>query len=117
MPSIYASLNDVGLYREYVGENGVNDNDICIETTDISRYDTFMLSCSTGSVQVFLWDGQNWQTSPLSLSDLGATDQNPVLGTSALRQYGFRGNYQKLKVQQNGASAATNVVLRCAKYG
>lgn len=113
--SVYASVSEFGAYREYLGTDGVNDEDICIETGDVTKYNTFMLSNLAGSVKILVNDGQNWQTAPLSLADLGATDTNPVLQTAALRQYGFFGHYKALRVQQEGATAATDVVLKCSK--
>lgn len=116
MAAVYASVTDPeSLRRDYLGVDGVNDEDICIETVDVSRFDTFMLSSSAGSVKVLVNDGQQWQTAPLSLVDLGATDTNPVLQTAADRQYGFRGYYQALRVQQEGATAAADVTLRCKR--
>ena len=111
----YASIDEHGFNREYLGNNGTNDEDVCIETTDVSRFNTFMLSNTAGAVKVLINDGQQWQTAPLSLADLGATDTNPVLLTAADRQYGFRGFYKAIRVLQEGAGAATGVVLRCAK--
>ncbi len=104
-----------GRYREYTAIAGVNTGDIVIETTDISRFDTFQLSGGAGAVEVRVNDGVQWLTAPLSLADLGATSNDPVLLTAALRQYGFRGFYKAIRVQQIGAPAATGYVLRCGK--
>ena len=112
---VYASVVEYGSYREYLGNDGVNDEDLCIETSDVTRFNTFMLSNTAGAVKVLVNDGQQWQTAPLSLADLGATDTNPVLLTAPDRQYGFRGFYKAIRVLQEGATAATGVVLRCAK--
>ena len=111
--SVYSSVADRGRDRFYVGVAGVNNNDIVIETTDVSNFDTFMLSSGTGAVDIEAHDGLQWLTSPLSLADLGASVLNPVVVTAALRQYGFRGKYQALRIRQNGAAAATGVTLRC----
>lgn len=115
MASVYDSVVKHGSYREYLGVDGVNDGDIIIETTDISTFNTFLLSNAVGAVDVEIHDGQQWLTSPLSLADLGATTLDPVLVTAALRQYGWRGHYRKLRVAQAGAGVATGVVLRCWK--
>jgi hypothetical protein len=112
--AVYDTVTEFGIYREYLGDDGTNDEDVCIETTDVSKYNTFMLSNTAGAVKVLVNDGQQWQTAPLSLADLGATDTNPVLLTAADRQYGFRGFYKAIRVLQEGATAATGVVLRCA---
>lgn len=114
MPLI-GTVTEQGVYRQYVAIAGVSDNDVVIETTDVSRFDTFQLSGGVGAVDVFVHDGVQWLTSPLSLADLGATTSDPVLVTAALQQYGFRGYYRAIRVQQAGAPAATGYVLRCAK--
>ncbi len=96
------------------GVNGTNDNDIIIETNDVGRYDTFMLSNTAGACDVEVNDGNKWlTTAPLSLEDEGSSSVNPVIVTSALRQYKFTGNFHKLRVRQNGSTACTNVILRC----
>lgn len=114
MPLI-GTVAEQGIYRQYTAIAGVNNNDIVIETTDVSRFDTFELSGGAGAVDVFVNDGIQWLTSPLSLADLGATTNDPVLLTAALQQYGFRGYYRAIRVQQAGVSAATGYILRCAK--
>ena len=113
MAAQYASVTKHGRYRDYLGNNGTNDEDVCIETVDVTQYNTFMLSNTAGAVKVLVHDGQQWETAPLSLADLGATDTNPVIVTVADRQYGFRGIYRAIRVQQEGATGATGVVLRC----
>ena len=115
MAATYADRQNWGEYEEYLGVDGTNDEDVCIETVDVHRHNTFMLSCATGSVKVEVHDGQNWLTAPLSLADLGATSLDPVLQTAALRNYGFFGFFKQLRVTQEGATAATDVVLRCGK--
>ncbi|MCK5607405.1 hypothetical protein KAR91_36310 [Candidatus Pacearchaeota archaeon] len=113
MASTYQSVDDQGRFREYLGVDGTNDEDVIIETTDIARFNTFLLSNGAGAVKVQVHDGQNWLTSPLSIADLGSTALDPVLLTAALRQYGWRGYYHKIRISQEGAVAATDVVLRC----
>ncbi len=105
----------LGNFVVFEGTNGTNDADICIETGDVSRYDTFMVSNTAGAVDVEANDGKKWlTTAPLSLSDLGAASVNPVIVTTALRQYAFKGSYHKIRVRQKGATAATNVILRAS---
>lgn len=113
--SAYSTYENNGKYSEYLGNDGTNDDDICIETDDVTEFNTFMLSNAAGACKVEVNDGQNWLTAPLSFSDLGATDNNPVITTAALRQYAWRGFFKKLRVKQDGATAATGVVLRCAR--
>jgi len=96
------------------GVDGTNDNDIIIETNDVGRYDTFMLSNTLGACDVEVNDGSKWlTTAPLSLEDEGSGSVNPVIVTTPLRQYKFIGNFHKIRVRQAGATACTNVILRC----
>lgn len=113
MASVYDSVDEQGRFREYQGVAGVNDEDVLIETTDISRFNTFLLSNGAGVAKVEVHDGVQWLTSPLSIADLGATTLDPVLQTVALRQFGWRGYYHKIRVTQEGATACTGSVLRC----
>ncbi len=115
MASTFLSIDDHGSYREYRGVAGVNDEDLLIETTDISKYDTFLLSNGAGACKVLVNDGLQELTAPLSIGDLGAVDLNPVLLTAALRQFGWRGKYFKIKILQEGATACTGSVLKCFK--
>lgn len=87
---------------------GVSDNDVLITTGDMTPYRVFTLMSTAGAVDVFAsLDGTNYNTAPLSLTDLGATTNDPVLVTAANRMYGFFGAYKYIKVLQNGATAAT----------
>ena len=94
------------------GINGVNDNDIVIETEDTSRYSIFQVSCNSGSFDVSVNDGNQWLTAPLSLADLGAVILDPVIVGVGLRAYGFRGFYSKIRVLQNGAPDLLGATLR-----
>ncbi len=94
------------------GDAGVDDEDVVIETGDISELDLFHVSCGAGSFDVFVNDGVQWLTVPLSLTDLGATGLDPVVAGTALRAYGFRGFWSKIRIQQTGATALTGCVLR-----
>lgn len=114
MAAVYSSVNDQGTYREYVGNNGTGADDILIETTDVSKFKTFQLSHGAGAVYVRVHDGQRWLTASRSLTDLGAASLTPVLVTVALREYGFRGHYKAIRVQQSGATVVTAPVLRCS---
>ncbi len=106
-------VTEHGRYREYAGIAGVNDEDIVIETVDVSRFDSFMLSCSAGACKVLIHDGTTLLTAPLSIADLGATTNDPVLLTAPLRQYAFKGRYNNIQVRQEGATAVANAILKC----
>jgi hypothetical protein len=94
--------------------SGAADNAVVIAFDQIlNGTNTFMLMSTTGAMDVFVTlDGTNWSTAPLSLTDLGATTQDPVLVTTANRMYGFFGLFRGVRVLQNGATAVTNAVLR-----
>jgi len=94
------------------GIAGVNDNDIVIQTEDVSIFNTHMLFSTAGAMDVEVsFDGTNYSSAALSLADLGAASTNPVLVTVAGRVYGFRGTYRKIRVRQNGATAVANAIL------
>lgn len=110
-----ATANEYGNARIYEGGTGVNDNDVVINTDDVSNFREFTIMTTAGAVDVFpSVDGTNYATAPLSLVDLGATTTAPVVVTAANRIYAFYGVFRKIKVQQNGATAATDVTLACA---
>lgn len=96
--------------------SGINDNDSIFGVIDnVQGFDSFMLMSTAGAMDVFVsLDGTNFTTSALSLVDLGAEDTNPVIVTAANRLYGFRGKFKKIRVDQNGATAVENAVI---KYG
>lgn len=93
---------------------GTNDNDVVITFDDVVvGANAFMLSSTAGAMDVFVsLDGTNYTTAALSLTDLGATTNDPVLVTAANRMYGFRGLYKGVRVLQNGATAVVGAVLR-----
>ena len=96
---------------------GVNASDILFTTGIMTPYSACTLMSTTGSVNVFVsLDGSTFSTAALSLQDFGATVNDPVLSTTALRVYGFAGKYKKIRVLQNGATAA-NASLLCWTYG
>jgi hypothetical protein len=98
---------------------GASDNDVIVQTGDISAYDEFLLMHTTaGATDVFVsLDGTNYSTAALSLIDLGATTSDPVLVTVASRIYAFYGTYAAIRVLQNGAGVPANVCLICSRKG
>lgn len=107
-----AAVEDFGYYITFTG-TGVNDNDVLFTTTELSKFDACMLKSSAGAVDVFgkLRDDDPYSTAPISLQDFGATSNDPVLVTAAGRVYAVAGKYKRLQVLQNGATAATAVLL------
>lgn len=105
-----------GQWVRFTG-TGANDNDVLFTTSDLDQWDACWLMSSDGAVDVQVTlDGTNWSTAPLSLQDFGATDNSGVLVTVAGRVYGFAGKPQKVRVLQNGATAAT-AAMNCWKQG
>lgn len=101
-----------GEILQWSAGTGANNDDVVIQTNDVSRYDEFMLQSTAGALDVFAsLDGTNYATAALSLIDLGATTSDPVLVTAANRTYAFFGTFRKLRVLQNGASAVADAVL------
>ena len=101
----------------HTGIAGVNDNDVVIETEDVSLFDTFQVKIGAGAADVYVsLDGTNFE-GPLSLADLGAITSDPVIVMAADRMYGFRGAYRKIRVVQNGATAVTDSLLFCKRAG
>lgn len=94
------------------GIAGVNNNDIVLETTDVSMYDIFQLMSSDGAMDVEVsLDGTLFTNVPLSLVDQSAVLTAPVVVTAALRMYGFSGVYRAIRVRQNGVTAVADCKL------
>ena len=99
----------------YSGVAGVNDDDIVIETGDVLLYDAFLLSNAAGAVDVEVNDGTRWLTAGVhTVTDLGVVPRAEVAKTVALKPYSFSGRFYKIRIRQNGATAATDAVLMCA---
>lgn len=103
------------MVRRFKTASGTNDNDVVIQTDDVTAFNTFLLQSTGGAMDVFVsLDGTNYSTAALSLTDLGATTSDPVVVTAANRTYGFRGSFAAIRVLQNGAGAVANACLTCA---
>ena len=111
--AIIGTVNDYGNRQWYAGIDGVNDNDVIIQTEDISKFDLFHVSCAAGVFDVQVHDGLQWLTNAHALVDLNATALDPVNQGAALTPYGFSGNWHKIRVLQKGATACTGSMLRC----
>jgi hypothetical protein len=111
-----ATVENSGTVTLYKDGTGANDNDVIVQTNDVTSFNTFHLMSTAGALDVFpSLDGTNYATAALSLTDLGATVSDPVIVTVANRVYRFRGAFRKIQVMQNGATAGQNVVLMCSK--
>ena len=113
--ALIGTINSSGDRTVWTGISGVNDNDIAIETEDISRVEIFQVSCNSGSFDVFVYDGNQWLTAPLSIADLGATSVDPVIVGVGLRAYGFRGFWSKIRIRQAGDPALLGATLRALR--
>lgn len=112
MIGTYSGKDEFGLFTG----TGTNDNDICIETNDASRWDVFQLMNVSGVCDVIVTlDGTNW-SSAISLSDLGGVSLDPVIVTAEDRMYGFAGKFKAIRVLQASGVAVTSVSLACGKF-
>lgn len=102
----------------YTEGAGTADNDVVVQTGDVSAYDTFEIMSSAGAMDVAVTlDGTHYSTVALSLVDMGATTSTPVAVTAANRLYQFRGKFAKIQVSQNGATGVTDACLACGRMG
>lgn len=100
-------------FISYTGTGAADNAVLLTATDDIPNYDAFLLMSTAGAVDVFVsLDGTNYSTAALSLTDMGAITNDPVLVTVAGRVYGFRGKFRAIKVLQNGGTA-TEATLAC----
>lgn len=111
------TADDLGNSFRYKDGVGTNDNDVVIQSGDVSRFDEFTLISTAGALDVFAsLDGDNYATAALSLIDCGATTSDPVIVTAANRIYQFFGTFAKIRVLQNGASAVADATLMCRRH-
>lgn len=111
-----ATPDPMGNAFRYKNGSGVSDNDVVVQSGDVSANDTFLLMSTAGAMDVFVsLDGTNYAASALSLIDKGASTSDPVVVTAAGRVYGFKGTYALIKVMQNGATAVANACLICSR--
>lgn len=102
---------DFGFWTRFSG-TGTGDNTEVFTTTELTRFDACMISSSAGSVDVYgTLNGSTYTTAAISLQDFGATTNDPVLSTVAGRMYAVPGKYVRLRVLQNGGTAATAVMV------
>lgn len=103
------------LYYKWVfSGSGTNDNDVLFTTEDVGLFDRCSIISTAGAVDVYMsptTGGNDFSTAAYSLTDMGATDTNPVLSTVAGRWYGFVFAARRIKVLQFGATAATAYLI------
>ena len=101
----------------YLGDETVSgDNEVVLETEDISRWTFFTLASTAGGwdVEVSL-DGTTWITAPISLVDQGGISAAPVIAGVADRVYSFTAAVKKIRVKQDGGTDVENMWLRCSQ--
>ncbi len=100
-----------------------DNNEVFIQTADVTQYNTFLILSTAGAMDVTVNFGVDTQatpvdiysTAPLSLTDLGATTSAPVIVSVAGRVYGFKGYFRKIRILQNGATGVENGALICGR--
>lgn len=106
-----AAEEDNGTYVRYSGTGTINDSELFTTgegVFNVSRKQYCVLMSTDGAVDVFVsLDGTNYATAALSLQDMGATTNDPVVVTVADRLYGFVVKARYIRVLQNGATAAS----------
>ena len=113
-----AVAKNLGTALQYSAGVGAGDNEVVVQTGDVSAYDQFLLQSTQGAMDVLVsLDGTNYSTAPLSLIDMGATTSDPVIVTAANRTYAFFGTFAGVRVLQNGATAVQNAALVCFQKG
>ena len=111
---VWSAVTNSGTHVQFSGSCS-EDNEVLIETGDVSRYTECSIMSTTGAVDVLVSiDGTTYGTAHVSLIDLGATDTAPVLVTAALRYYAFPlvGGVRRVRVIENGATDAA-ATLSC----
>lgn len=99
-------------FRVYAGGDGSAQDETLIESDSVDNFNTFMLKSSAGGMYVEVDIGDGVYVGPISLGDLGATIADPVVATAPGRLYGFRGNYDRVRVRQAAGANVTGAVLR-----
>jgi hypothetical protein len=101
--------------RVYSGGLGASDNDIVVQTGDVSAYREFLIHTTAGAADVVVsLDGTNYNSAALSLTDLGsASFATAVVVTAANRVYKFSGCFKLVRILQAGATPPADVTLLC----
>jgi len=95
----------------FSGTDGVDDDDVLGLLDDASPFDTFMFKIDAGAADVWVSiDGTTFQ-GPIALSDVNDTSNDPVIVMAEDKLYGLRGVFKKIRVDQNGGTAATGLTI------
>jgi hypothetical protein len=95
------------------GASNADDATVFESLSNAEQFDTWQLGSSAGAMDVYVsGDGVNFQTAPVALIDLGSIDPSTaVVETTAGGNYGIRGRWRSIRVQQKGATAVENAYL------
>lgn len=106
------NITNNGRRQLSTGIAGVNDNDVVIETGDVSQFGRHILTNVAGAVDVDVSaDGINFSAA-VALEDLKSTaPATRVIVTVAAGMYLLLGNFKNIRVIQNGVTAATGAFL------
>ena len=103
-----------GDWTVWEGNAGADDAQV-IETSDLSGKTACMIHSEEGSVDVYVAIdelGTHYAEGAYRLQDHGAASNSYALSTTAGKVYAFVGHFRRVKVLQNGATAAV-AYLRC----
>jgi hypothetical protein len=116
-PTQIGAVGDVSNGLQIIGIAGTGAAAVCIQTGDMSRYDTFMLMSTAGSFEVLgCIDDVNY-SDPLTMQDLGDAAATYVIASVAGHMCQLKGQYRYLQVQQVGATDVANLVMLCSRQG
>lgn len=109
--SDYRGAYPASYYLEHSGSN-TDDNSVLLTTGDLTNYNEHIIHSTAGAVDVEVTvDGTNWTssaTAPIAMQDMTATASATfVTVTAAGKVYKLIGKFKKIRLVQNGATAAT----------
>lgn len=107
-----------GLHVRFDGDDGLGSgNDTLLYTaTGLLGFTTFEIQVISGTVDVEVsLDGETW-SSAHALYDLNSEDTSTaVLSATTGSTYGFRGQFEAIRVRQVGSTNAESVLL-CTRF-
>lgn len=90
---------------------GANDNDILIQTTAgaTNNYDVCQVHSTAGAVDIYVivQGSTTYSTTAAQLDPITGSSTTAVVSTTAGTVYAFYGKFSRIKVLQDGATAAT----------
>lgn len=112
------TINAKSETAEILGVAGTNTGDIVIDFDSAERWNSFTLQTTTGVVDVDVSAGLDVFKTVIALEDLHSlTPATRVIVTTATKIFRFTGTFKRIRVRQEGATAAVGTVLICARTG